>query len=77
MTKAQHLTVVAERLSDDQLDALIQFAEHMSEPPFLDTAPPDALASLERGLAQLANNESVSLAELTDRLQAAAASHTK
>jgi predicted transcriptional regulator len=72
MTKAEQLTAVAEKLSDEQVDALLSFARSMADEPFYDQAPPDALASLERGLQQVARGETVSLEELSERLKAAA-----
>ena len=42
------------------------------EPSFYDRAPPEALASLERGLAQIAAGEIVELHQLDKRLKAAA-----
>ena len=39
---------------------------------FYDRAPPEALAALERGLAQIAGGEIVELYELDKRLKAAA-----
>lgn len=77
MTKAEQLTAVAERLSEEQIDALLSFARSMTEEPFYDKAPPEALASLERGLEQVARGETVSLDELSKRLEAAAKSPTK
>jgi hypothetical protein len=75
MSKTEQLTAVAERLTDEQIDALLDFAQSMTGEPFLDRAPPGALASLERGLEQLARGETVSLDELADRLKAAAKPH--
>lgn len=71
MTKAEQLTVVAERLSEEQIDALLSFARSMTEEPFYDKAPPDALASLERGLEQLARGETTLLDDFADRLKIA------
>lgn len=44
---------------------------HSPREPFYETAPPQALLSLERGLAQIARGEVVSLNELSERLAAA------
>ena len=41
-------------------------------PTFYDRAPPEALASLERGLAQIEAGEIIELPELDRRLRAAA-----
>jgi hypothetical protein len=72
MTKTEQLAVVAGRLSEDQIDALLSFAQSMADEPFYEKAPPEALASLERGLEQIARGETVSLDELSKRLEAAA-----
>jgi hypothetical protein len=74
MTKTEELTAIAEKLSEEQLDSLLFFAQSMAERPLLDTAPPEAQASLERGLDQLDRGETVSLEELAKRLEAAARS---
>jgi len=72
MTKTEQLTAVAAQLSDEQLDALLSFARSMSDEPFYDRASPEAMASIERGLEQIARGETVSLDELSKRLAAAA-----
>jgi predicted transcriptional regulator len=72
MTKAEQLTAVAERLSEEQVDALLSLAQSMVDEPFYDKAPPEALASIERGLEQIARGETISLDELSKRLEAAA-----
>ena len=70
MTKTEQLAAVAGRLSEEQIDALLSFARSMTEESFYDKAPPEALASLERGLEQVARGETVSLDELSRRLEA-------
>jgi hypothetical protein len=75
MTKTEQLTAVAERLSNEQIEALLDFAQSMAEEPLYNRASPEALASLERGLDQLARGETVSLDELAERLKAAAKPH--
>lgn len=72
MTKTEQLTAVAERLSEEQIDALLSFARSMAGEPFYDKASPEARASLDRGLEQIARGETVSLDELSKRLEAAA-----
>jgi hypothetical protein len=74
MSRTERLTAVAERLTSEQIEALLDFAQSMAEEPFYDRAPPEALASLERGLDQLSRGETVTLDELADRLTAAAKS---
>jgi PHD/YefM family antitoxin component YafN of YafNO toxin-antitoxin module len=44
----------------------------MTDEPFYARASPEALASIERGLEQIARGETVSLDELACRLSAAA-----
>jgi hypothetical protein len=72
MTKTEQLAAVARRLTEEQIDALLDFAQSMAGRSFYDDAPPEALASLERGLAQIAAGEVVELDELDRRLKAAA-----
>jgi len=72
MSKTEQLAAVAERLSEEQVDALLSLAHSMVDEPFYDKASPEALASLERGLEQIARGETVSLDELSRRLEAAA-----
>jgi predicted transcriptional regulator len=72
MTKTERLTAIAERLSEDQIDSLIHFAQTMAEEPFYEKAPDEAHTSIERGLEQLARGETVTLDELSKRLKAAA-----
>jgi hypothetical protein len=72
MTKAEQLTAIAERLSDDQIESLLFFARSMAEKPYYDTASPEALASIERGLRQIDRDETVSLTQLSERLARAA-----
>jgi hypothetical protein len=72
MSRTERLTAVAERLTNEQIEALLDFAQSMAEESFYDRAPPEALASLERGLEQLSRGETVSLDELADRLTTAA-----
>jgi hypothetical protein len=72
MTKTEQLSAIAERLSDEQVDSLLFFARSMAQKPFYDTAPPEALASLDRGLEQIERGETLSLDDLSERLEAAA-----
>jgi hypothetical protein len=76
MTKTEQLAVVAERLSEDQIDALLSIARSMIEEPFYERAPAEARASLQRGLDQIVSGETVTLDELSKRLDAAKASGT-
>ena len=70
MTKTEQLAAVAERLSEDQIDALLSLARSMIEQPFYDGAPPEALASLKRGLEQAERGETLSLDDLSRRVKA-------
>jgi hypothetical protein len=72
MTKTEQLTAVAAQLSEEQVEALLSFAQSMAGEPFFENAPPEALASLERGLEQIARGETMSLDALSKRLEAAA-----
>ena len=72
MTKTEQLTAVAEHLSDEQIDALLYYAQSMADDPFYSKAPLEALASLDRGLEQIARGEMMSLEEADERLKTAA-----
>lgn len=76
MTKTEQLKAVADRLSDEQIDTLLSFAHAMVDTPFYETASPEALASLDRGLLQLERGEGVPLEELSEKLAAARRSQT-
>ncbi len=73
MTKVDQLTAAAETLSDDQLDALIDIARGMKDRPFYYAAPPEALALLDRGLAEIEAGRTISgeevFAEIDKRLK--------
>lgn len=72
MTKLEKLQAAAVSLSDSQIEALIDFAKSMQGKSFYETAPPEAIASLERGLAQIETGQTFSLDELALRLKRAA-----
>jgi len=54
MTKGEQLADVAQVLSDEQLDGVIAYARYLRGQPFYKSAPPEALASIERGLTDAA-----------------------
>lgn len=68
MTKVDQLAAAAEALSDDQLDALIDIAKGMKDKPFYYTAPPEALALLDRGLAEIAAGQTIPGEEVFARI---------
>ena len=74
MTKIEQLQAAVQSLSEEQVEALISFARSMKGKPFYDSALPEALASIDRGLAQIARGDTVSLEELSRRLDDAAKS---
>lgn len=64
MNKIDELTRIAGSLRDDQLDGVIGFVRALAaERAVIDTVPREALASVERGLAQhrLGETESADL----------------
>lgn len=72
MTKVEQISREAEALSDYQLEAALEFIRAMKCDPFFFDAPPEALASIERGREQLSRGETISLDELSQRLKRAA-----
>jgi hypothetical protein len=68
MSRIDRLQSVASELSEDQVDALIAFAESLVGESLYSLAGPEALASVERGLDQVSRGETVSLEELRRRL---------
>ncbi|MEI9902058.1 MAG: hypothetical protein WDN31_20340 [Hyphomicrobium sp.] len=77
MGNIERLQEVAQALTDEQVEALITFARSMKDKPFYDSAPPEALASIERGQAQIERGETVSMEDLAHRLAKAAKSTRK
>ena len=70
MTKIEKLAQTAATLSDEHIDGLIAYAAYLAGQPLYYVAPPEVLASIDRGLAQYARNDTVSAATVFDRLQA-------
>lgn len=68
MTLLEKLQAAAEPLSDSQIEALVAFARSMRSAPFYNDAPPEALASIERGLAQIARDDTLTVEQLAVRL---------
>ncbi|HEX6000246.1 MAG TPA: hypothetical protein VFZ16_12775 [Hyphomicrobiaceae bacterium] len=75
MARTEQLVAVAERLTDEQIEALLDFAQSMTHEPFYERAPAEASESLGRGLAELDRGEAVPFEELADRLSTAAKPH--
>ena len=69
MTRIEQLTKAATALSGDQLDGLIDYARYLSAEPFYDSAAPEVIASIERGLAQHAAGDTADAAHVFPRLQ--------
>ena len=72
MSKYEKLDAIVAELSEEQVDAVVSFARSMTAEPYFDRASPEALASIERGLAQVAQADTVPLSELAQRLAKAA-----
>ena len=51
MTKTEQLAQEAEVLTSDQIDGLIAYVRYLRSEPYYATATPEALASIESGLA--------------------------
>ncbi len=50
MSKIDKLTEIAGKLTDDQVEGLIHYAQTLLDAPFLERAPPEAIESLKRGI---------------------------
>ncbi len=69
MTKIEKLTELASRLSDDQLEGLIYHVEILLDGPFLDRAPPEVRASVQRGLEDIEAGRVLDAKDVFDRLE--------
>ena len=70
MTKMEQLTQAAAALSNEHIDGLIAYAVYLASQPLYYEAPPEVLASIDRGLAQHARGNTVPATTVFDRLQA-------
>lgn len=70
MTKVEQLTRTAATLSDEHIDGLIAYAAYLAGQPVYYAAPPEVLASIDRGLAEHARGSTVPATTVFDRLQA-------
>lgn len=68
MTKVDQLAAAAESLSDQQLDVLIDITRAMKDEPFYYSAPPEALALLDQGLAEIAAGQTIAGDEVMGRI---------
>ena len=68
--KIEQLTQTAATLSEEHIDGLIAYAAYLAGRPLYDVAPPEVLASIDRGLAQHARANTVPATTVFDRLQA-------
>jgi hypothetical protein len=71
MTKIEQIRQEAASLSEDQLEAALEFIRHMKAEPFLYSAPPEVWESIERGRDQIKRGEGVTFAEAARRLERA------
>ncbi len=71
MTKVEQISREAASLSDYQLEAALHFIRSMKSEPYIYSAPPEAIASIERGLEQLDGGAYIDFDELSRRLDAA------
>ena len=70
MTKIEQLAQAATALTDEQVDHLLAYTKYLAGETTYSTASPEALASIERGLAQHARGDSWPAADVFTRLQA-------
>ena len=69
MSKIEELTLTASSLSDEQLDGLINYATYIASEPLYYAAPPDVIASIERGLAENAIGNTLPAEDVFSRIQ--------
>ena len=66
------IAIEAEALTDDQRRAALHYIRSMRKEAVYETLPPEGRASIERGLEQLRNGETISFEEASIRLAKAA-----
>lgn len=71
MTKIEQISREVASLSDYQLEAALEFIRSMKREPLYYSAPPEALASIERGFAEMDRGETYDLDDVAQRLEAA------
>ena len=71
MTKIEQLTAAASALTDKQIDCLIEQANYLAGEPYLRSASPELLASIERGLAEHRAGNTMPAEEVFERLRRA------
>lgn len=59
MGKVEQLIEAAAPLDDEQVDGLIAYARSLASESIYSSAPPEAVASIERGLAEIASGRTV------------------
>lgn len=69
MGKVEQLIQAAAPLADEQVDGLIAYARSLTSEPIYRSAPPEAVASIERGLAEIAAAETIPAEEVFARLR--------
>lgn len=68
MGKVEQLIEAAVPLADEQVDGLIAYARSLLLEPVYSSAPLEAMASIERGLAQVAKGETVAAEDVFARI---------
>lgn len=69
MTKIEQLAEAAAALTEEQIDGLMAYTRYLSGPSAYATATPEALASIDRGVAQSAAHDTRPAAAVFARLQ--------
>ena len=77
MTKIEQITREAQALSEFQQEAALEFIRAMKDQAFFYSAPPEAHASIVRGLAEADSGTTMGFEEVERRLTAAAKSKSK
>ncbi|MGQ0673230.1 MAG: hypothetical protein ACT4N2_10190 [Hyphomicrobium sp.] len=64
MSTCDQIRLEAARLSDEKQAATLAFMRALTRRSFFETAPPEALVALERGLAEIENGQTIGGDEL-------------
>lgn len=68
MTRTEQIVREAAALSEDQQDAALDFIRALKRDPYYHSASPEALAALDRGLAEIAAGQTIAGEDVFDSI---------